>query len=118
MKQHEYNKHFSAAFSALRNALRSHKTAFAFRLSDAYYNSVKTTLVSLKVQEEQFEKFVLVKQSKINNMEPGLFKNKMQEHLDKIVVYTYEHFKTLIDNYVWLLDGINNRGSHFNLSAN
>lgn len=118
MKNFDFNKHSSALKKRLRDVLRKHETAYAFKMSKAYMQTLKSTLESLRLQEEQFADFVIAKQKEIDAMEPGIIKSKMQEHLDKIAVHTYDHFSRLTDKYQWLLKDNKDDGMNFNYSQN
>ncbi len=103
MKHFDLNKHSSDLRQRLRNVLRKHECAYSFKRSKAYLQTLKTTLESLQQQEAQFADFVIQKQKEIDVMESGIFKSKMQEHLDKIAAQTYDHFCKLTDKYQWML---------------
>lgn len=114
MKPFDFNKHSLALKQRLRNVLQKHEDAYAFQKSKAYSQTLKATLDTLRKQEEQFVDFVIRKQQEIDEMEQGIFKEKMQEHLDKIAVHTYEHFNKLTDKYQWLLKGDGSVKEKFN----
>ncbi len=119
MKRRDYNKHFSALLTALRNALAQHEAAHSFSLNSRYYITVKNTLDSLQREEEQLALFVNQKQRQINLMPPSFVKDKMQEQLDRIAIYTHKHLRDLVDKYLWLLRNIGQNGSEgFNFSLN
>lgn len=113
MKPFDFNKHSSAMKQRLRDVLRKHEAAYAFRLSRDYSQTLQSTLEALRIQEEQFADFVICKQKEIDAMESGIIKSKMQEHLDKIAVHTYEHFGKLTDKYQWMLKDDHDQGTKF-----
>jgi hypothetical protein len=118
MKRFDFNKYSSALKQRLRDALRKHESAYAFKMSKVYSQTVKDTLNALRIQEEEFADFVIRKQKEIDAMELGIIKSRMQKHLDKISVYTYEHFCKLTDKYEWMLKGDNDEELKFNYSKN
>ena len=95
MKPFDLNKHSSALKQRLRNALRKHEIGYAFKMSKAYVHPIKSTMETLRMQEEQFDEFVIRKQKEIDQMDQGIIKSKMQVHLENIKVQTYEHFSKL-----------------------
>lgn len=97
MIPYNFNKHSSALKQRLRDVLHKHETAYAFKIRNVYSQTLQSTLEALRIQKEQFADFVICKQKEIDAMETGIIKIKMQEHLDKIAVHTYEHFGKLTD---------------------
>jgi hypothetical protein len=118
MKPFDFSKHSSALKQRLRDVLGKHETAYAFKMNKVYSQTLQSTLEALRIQEEQFADFVIRKQEEIDAMETGIIKSKMQEHLDKIAVRTYEHFGKLTDKYQWMLKGDNDEGTKLNYSQN
>lgn len=82
----------------LRRVLKKNNDA-DFKMSGTFSKTIDLTVEKLKLQKDEFEKFVLARQKKIDNMEPGVLKNKSQKHLDKIKDRTDNHFKKLILKY-------------------
>ena len=105
MKPFEFNKYSSALKQWLRDVLQKHERAYAFQKSKAYSQSLKKMLETLRTQEDQFVDFVIHKQKDIDEMEQGFFKEKMQEHLDRIAVNTYGHLNKLNNKYQRMLEG-------------
>jgi len=124
MKRSEYNKHFSELLSALRNALAQHEDAYSFSVNGKYYQTIKQTLDSLQRQEDQLAGFINRKQKQINQMAAGYIKERMQEQLDRIAIYSHQHFRDLINKHLWLLKNIGLRqftrfkGNDFNSPLN
>jgi hypothetical protein len=118
MKPIDFNKYSSAIKQRLRDVLGRHETAYAFMTSKDYSHTLKVTLESLRIQEEQFEEFVIRKQKEIDAMDAGIIKSKMQEHLDKIAVQTYEHFSQLTAKYLRMLKRADGEGTIFNYTQN
>jgi len=118
MKQIDFNKYSSAMKQRLRNVLCKHENEYAFKISRDYSQTLKITLESLRIQKEQFAEFVICKQKEIDAMDPGIIKSKMQEHLDKISMQTYEHFSKLTDKYLRLLKKIDVDETILNYSQN
>jgi len=114
MKPFDFNKHSLSLKQRLRDVLQKHENAYDFQKSKAYSQTLKATLDALRTQEELFVDFVIRKQKEIDEMEQGIFKDRMQEHLDKIAVYTYQHFNKLTDKYQWLLKGDRSSKEKFN----
>jgi len=117
MTSFNFNEHSSALKQRLRNVLRKHEMAYAFKKSIVYSKTIKSTLEALQLQEEQFSDFVIRKQKEIDEMEPGI-KGKMQDHLDQITRHTYQHFSKLIDKYQWMLKSNRDEETKFNYSQN
>jgi hypothetical protein len=99
MKKIDLDKHSSVIKQRLRDGLRQKGTAYEFKISKVYSQTLKDTMASLVIQEEKFADFVFKKQEEIDAMEPGDLKCKIQKHLDRISEHTYEHFSKLADNY-------------------
>jgi len=103
MKSIDFEKLSGALKQKLREALRNHDDAFAFKKSGHYLRTLKSSLEALRLQEETFADFVIQKQREIDAMEPGLIRAKMQDHLNLIAKRTYDHFSKLFDKYHWML---------------
>ena len=116
MKQIDFKKYSSALKQRLRNVLCRNETEYAFKISRDYSQTLKITLGSLRIQEEQFAEFVFRKQKEIDAMDPGIIKCKMKDHLDKISIQTYEHFSNLTDKYLRLLKKIDGDDTIINYS--
>jgi hypothetical protein len=93
----------------LRRVLKKNNGA-DFKMSGAFSKTIDLTVEKLKLQKDEFENFVLARQKKIDNMEPGVSKNKSQKHLDKIKNRTDNQFKKLILKYrLGKMDGDNEK---------
>jgi hypothetical protein len=95
----DFNKYSSALKQGLRDILHKSEANYTFKTSNAYKQTLKATLESILLQKEQFADFVIRKQAEIDTMDPGIIKNKMQEHLDQVAKLTYEHFSKLTAKY-------------------
>lgn len=118
MKKPDFNKYSSALKERLKSILRNHELDFSFRMSKICQEGIKDVIAKLKSQEERFADFVIRKQKEIDGMQNSIVKSKMQEHLDKIAVETYQHFNQMIDRYQKMMRSDYGENSDFIFSNN